>query len=290
MPTPPFEKYAQEVNQKNHFAVQFEITETLFSGVSDFQKVEIVDTKGHGRMLLNDDLVMLSERDEFAYHDMITHVPLFVHPNPEKVLVIGGGDGGTAREVLRHPAVKKCVMVEIDEMVVEASREFLPVTSGELNNPRLELLIQDGVKYMKESTETFDVIIIDSTDPIGPATPLFGEEFYRDVAARLSDNGVVVAQGESPWYETTMQKKLLTVVKDIFPVRSYYNFSNLTYPGGLWSFMYASKGLHPLKDFDAPKVAASGLKFRYYNEGIHQAAFSLPQFMKDNLEGLIQLP
>lgn len=287
---PPFEKYVQEVNEKNHFAVQFEITDVLFSGKSDFQKVEVVETLGHGRMLLNDDLVMLTERDEFAYHDMITHVPLFVHPNPEKVLVIGGGDGGTAREVLRHKAVKKCVMVEIDKMVVDASKEFLPVTAGELDNPRLELHIEDGVKYMNESQESFDVIIVDSTDPIGPATPLFGEAFYKDVSARLSDNGIVVAQGESPWYETTMQKKLLSVVSDIFPLRTYYNFSNLTYPGGLWSFMYASKGLHPFKDFNADRVKASGLKFRYYNEGIHQAAFSLPQFMKDNLEGLIQLP
>lgn len=241
-------------------------------------------------MLLNDDLVMLTERDEFAYHDMITHVPLFVHPNPERVLVIGGGDGGTAREVLRHRAVKKCVMVEIDKMVVDASIKHLPVTSSELDSPRLELLIEDGVKYMRESTETFDVIIIDSTDPIGPATPLFGEAFYQDVAARLSSNGIVVAQGESPWYEATMQKKLLSVVQEIFPLRTYYNFSNLTYPGGLWSFMYASKGRHPIHDFDSSKVSASELKFRYYNEGVHKAAFSLPQFMKDNLEGLIQLP
>lgn len=286
---PAFEKYVQEVN-RNHFAVQYEISEVLFSGLSDFQKVEVVNTLGHGKMLLNDDLVMVTERDEFIYHDMITHLPLFVHPNPKNVLVIGGGDGGTAREVLRHKSVEKCVMVEIDKMVVDACREFIPVTSSDLDNPKLELLIEDGVKYMKESKETFDVIIIDSTDPIGPATPLFGEEFYRDVYDRLSENGIVVAQGESPFYEVPMQQKLLNVVKDIFPLRSYYNFSNLTYPGGLWSFLFASKGLHPLKDFDSSKVTASGLTFKYYNEGIHQAAFQLPQFMKENLKGLIELP
>lgn len=285
----PFEQFVQEVS-RHHFAVQYETKKILFSGRSDFQKVEIAETLGHGKMLLNDDLVMVTERDEFIYHEMMAHVPLFVHPNPKKVLVIGGGDGGTAREVLRHQNVEKCVMVEIDKMVVDACREFLPLTSCELDNPRLELIIGDGVQYMKESREEFDVILIDSTDPIGPATPLFGEDFYRDVSARLSPQGIVVAQGESPFYEVPMQKKLLQVVQNIFPIRTYLNFSNLTYPGGLWSFLYASKELHPLKDFKRQKLQNSELTFRYYNEGIHQASFQLPQFMKDNLKGLLALP
>ncbi|MEE3078240.1 MAG: spermidine synthase, partial [Bdellovibrionota bacterium] len=157
------------------FSLGFKVKERLFCGKSDFQKVEIVDTYSHGKVLLNDDLVMLSERDEFAYHDMITHLPLFTHGNPKNVLVIGGGDGGTAREVLRHESVERCVMVEIDKMVVDACIEHIPVTSKDLtNHPKLELLIEDGVKYVKETKERFDVIIIDSTDPIGPATPLFG--------------------------------------------------------------------------------------------------------------------
>lgn len=279
--------YVEEVSP-HHFAVRYNITETLFSGKSDFQKVEVVDTLGHGRMLLNDDLVMVCERDEFIYHDMITHVALFTHPNPKKVLVIGGGDGGTAREVLRHSSVEKCVMVEIDAMVVEACKEYIPVTSSELENPRLELKIADGVEFMKNSTETFDVILIDSTDPIGPATPLFGEEFYKDVNSRLSENGIVIAQGESPFYEVPMQKKLLSVVQDIFPIRTYFNFSNLTYPGGLWSFLYASKKLHPVRDFQVERVENSGLEFQYYNPQVHTACFSLPEFMNKNLEGLIQ--
>jgi spermidine synthase len=285
----PFKNYVQEVS-RHHFAVQYETSKKLFSGVSKFQKVEVVETLGHGRMLLNDDLVMVTERDEFIYHEMMAHVPLFVHPKPRKVLVIGGGDGGTAREVLRHASVERCVMVEIDEIVVNACREFLPVTSSQLNHPNMELIIDDGVKFMRESKEQFDVILIDSTDPIGPATPLFGEDFYKDVFARLAPQGIVVAQGESPFYEVPMQKKLLTVVQDIFPLRTYLNFSNLTYPGGLWSFLFASKGLHPLRDFSEERVQASGMNFRYYHSGIHRACFQLPQFMKDNLAGLIHLP
>jgi len=280
--------FVEEVH-RNHFSVRYQIKEKLFEGQSDFQKVEVVETLGYGRMLLNDSLVMVTEKDEFIYHDMIAHVPLFVHPNPQKVLIVGGGDGGTAREVLRHLSVESVVMVEIDKMVVDACREFILQTSKDLSNPKMTLLIEDGVKYMKESSETFDVIIIDSTDPIGPATPLFGEEFYKNVSARLSDNGIVVAQGESPFYEEVMQKKLLSIVADIFPIRTYYNFNNMTYPGGLWSFLFASKGRHPIKDFQAHRVEQSGLAFNYYNSEIHKGCFSLPQFMVNNLKELIQI-
>ncbi|MCB0406812.1 MAG: polyamine aminopropyltransferase [Bdellovibrionales bacterium] len=280
--------FVEEIH-RNHFSIRYKIKEKLFEGQSDFQKVEVVETLGYGRMLLNDSLVMVTEKDEFIYHDMISHVPLFVHPNPKKVLIVGGGDGGTAREVLRHSSVESVVMVEIDKMVVDACREFIPQTSKELANPKLTLLIEDGVKYMKESSDTFDVIIIDSTDPIGPATPLFGEEFYKNVYARLSDNGIVVAQGESPFYEEVMQKKLLIIVSNIFPLRTYYNFNNMTYPGGLWSFLFASKGRHPIKDFQANRIEQSGLDFNYYNSEIHKGCFSLPQFMVNNLKELIQI-
>lgn len=274
--------WIEEVYQ-DYYAMKFKVEKTLFSGVSEFQSVDVVETRGHGRMLLNDGLVMVSERDEFIYHDMITHVPLFVHPNPKKVLIIGGGDGGTAREVLKHKGVEKVTMVEIDEMVVNACREFIPQTSSMLNDPKMNLIIGDGVQFVKESKETFDVILVDSTDPIGPAQPLFGPDFYNNVYARLSDNGIVVSQGESPFLNKETQASLLSILNNIFPVVSVYNFSNLTYPGGLWSFTFATKGLHPLKDFNSEKVEASGIDFEYYSADIHRAAFSLPAFMKKNI-------
>lgn len=279
--------WVEEVYQ-DYYAMRFKVEKTLFSGTSEFQSVDVVETRGHGRMLLNDGLVMVSERDEFIYHDMITHVPLFVHPNPKNVLIIGGGDGGTAREVLRHQGVEKVTMVEIDEMVVNACREYIPQTSSKLDDPKMNLIIGDGVQFVKESKEKFDVILVDSTDPIGPATPLFGPEFYNNVFERLTDNGIVVSQGESPFLNKETQVSLLSILNNIFPKVCIYNFSNLTYPGGLWSFTFATKGLHPLKDFDPARVEAAGIEFDYYSADMHRAAFSLPAFMRKNIGKLLR--
>ncbi len=232
---------------------------------------------------------MLSERDEPIYHEMMAHAPLFVHPTARSVLIIGGGDGGTAREVLRHQNVERCVMVEIDAMVVEASRQFLPQTASCLSDPRLELIIDDGVKFMAESSEKFDVILIDSTDPVGPAQPLFGHEFYRNVEERLNKDGIVVAQGESVFYELAMQSKLAEITSSLFKYVSPFNFTNMTYPGGLWSFLWASKTLHPLKDLRAERVDAKRIETFYYNEQIHRAAFALPNFQKRQLHQWIKI-
>lgn len=264
---------------EDFYGMRFKVEKVLFSGKSPFQTVDVVETKGHGRMLLNDGLIMVTERDEHVYHDMIAHIPLFVHPNPKNILVIGGGDGGTAREALRHSQVEKVVMVEIDEMVVNACKEFIPQTSSELSNPKLELIIGDGVKYVKETKMKFDVILVDSTDPIGPAQPLFGEEFYQDINRVLTDDGIVVSQGESPFFHPEVQASMLKLLGGIFPIVRSYNFSNLTYPGGLWSFSFSSKKYHPLRDFNPERVGASKLEFDYYNADIHRGAFALPSFM-----------
>lgn len=281
--------FVEEVNTAHNFSVRYKISEVLFTGQSDFQKVEVVQTHGHGKMLLNDDLVMITERDEFVYHDMITHPALFVHPQPKRVLVIGGGDGGTAREVLRHKSVEKCDMVEIDKMVVDACREHIPQTAvGMKDDPRFQLFIEDGVKYMKDyaadrTQPRYDIIIVDSTDPIGPATPLFGPDFYRDVSACLTEDGIVVSQGESPYYNQDTQKSMAKILNGIFPVLRYLNFTNLTYPGGLWSFSFASKKYHPVRDFKGERVQASGLQFKYYSKELHTACFQLPQFQLDSI-------
>ena len=267
--------------------LRFKVENVLFSGKSEFQTVDVVETKGHGKMLLNDGLIMVTERDEFAYHDMIAHLPLFVHPEPKKVLVIGGGDGGTAREVIRHQGVEKCTMVEIDAMVVDACKTHIPQTASALDNPKIDLIIGDGVQFVKDTQEKFDVIIVDSTDPIGPAQPLFGEAFYQDVFNCLSDDGIVVSQGESSWYAMDIQQSLLGVLNKVFDQCFLYSFSNLTYPGGLWSFTFATKKYHPINDFDPQRVTNSGLTFDYYNQQLHTAAFALPSFAKEGLKGLI---
>ena len=209
---------------------------------------------------------------------------MYTHPNPKKVLVIGGGDGGTAREVLRHPGVDKCVMVEIDSMVVEACKKHIPITSQVFSNEKLELKIEDGVKYVAETCERFDIVLVDSTDPIGPATPLFGPEFYENVYNCLSEDGIVVSQGESVFYQPEVQLGLVKVISEKFPLMGIYNFANMTYPGGLWSFTFASKKYHPLKDFDEERFKSDALKFKYYNQGVHKGAFALPQFMLDRLK------
>lgn len=278
----PMELWVEE-RHRDIFSTKFRVENVLFSGESPFQKVEVVQTVGFGRMLLNDGMVMLSERDEFIYHDMISHIPLFVHPKPERVLVIGGGDGGTAREVLRHPGVKHCRMVEIDEMVVEACREFIPQTAACLDDPRLTLSIDDGVKFVAETAERYDVVLVDSTDPVGPAAPLFGNEFYGNVHRVLADDGIVISQGGSPFLEMETLRSILRIQNELFAHTHAYTYSNLTYPAGYWSFTYASKGLCPIRDFRKEAVRESGLRFDYYTPGIHTAAFSLPEFVRREL-------
>ncbi|MGE4131347.1 MAG: polyamine aminopropyltransferase [Bdellovibrionales bacterium] len=271
---------------KEGLSLRFGLKEKLFSRQSQFQKVEVFESTHHGRVLLNDGCFMLSERDEAIYHEMMAHVPLHVHPKAKRVLIIGGGDGGTAREVVRHPQVESCTVVEIDSVVVEASRQFLPKTACGFDHPKTKLVIGDGVEFVKTSKETFDVILVDSTDPNGAAEPLFGPEFYTDLVARLSPDGIVVAQGESVFYESTMQQSLLKIASERFTWVSPYNFTNMAYPGGLWSFMMASRQYHPLKD--RRDNAFTGKTF-YYNEGIHQAAFALPEFQRHTLAPWVQM-
>ena len=262
----------------------FRLKQRLFSGQSDFQKVEVFETFELGRLLANDGMIMVTEKDEFIYHDMISHVPLYTHPGPENVLVIGGGDGGTVREVLKHGSVKKITMVEIDKMVVEASRKYINRTSLELENPKLNLIIDDGIEFMKKNREKFDIIIVDSSEPVGPATPLFSLDFYKDVNNALSDSGIVVSQGESPYHDMEMQKSLVRIFSKVFPRVHLYNYCNMTYPGGLWSFVFGSKGLCPLRDFDPGRVRQ---KFQYYAPDVHYGSFLLPQFILDAHKGFL---
>ena len=278
--------WIKEIHQ-GMVGLSFKVEKTLFSDQSRFQQVDVVKTHGHGCMLLNDGLIMLSERDEFVYHEMIAHVPLFVHPSPRHVLVIGGGDGGTVREVLKHPEISRVVMVEIDDMVVRACRTYLPTLSAAMDDPRLELLIEDGVKYVARTKEKFDIVIIDSTDPVGPAAPLINKPFYEKVAGLLKPDGILISQAESPWYDHEIQHAMLMNQRPFFKKLHIYLFSTLTYPGGLWSFAYGSKNLCPIRNFEPTRVERSGILTRYYNPGMHRSAFMLPNFVAENLSSVI---
>lgn len=258
----------------------------IFQEKSPYQLVEIFDTFKYGKMLTVDKMVMCSEKDEAAYHEMIVHVPMLTNSEIKNVLVIGGGDGGSVREILRHPQIEKVTMVEIDEVVVRASREFLPSLSSSLSHPKLNLIIGDGIEYLRQTPdESFDLIIVDSSDPVGPAEGLFSANFYQDVYRALKPDGVMSAQSESPRFNQEAFVLLTRCLQDIFGldnVHTYLAFIQ-TYPTGMWSFNYCTKnGTHPVVAFDSDKATQFSIDngLQYYNSDIHQAAFCLPTFIK----------
>lgn len=262
----------------------------LFQEQSPYQTVEVFDTRSCGKMLTIDSMVMCTEWDEAAYHEMITHVPMLTHPEIKDVLVIGAGDGGTIRELMRHSSVEKVVMVEIDEAVVRASKLFLPTISSAFDNPKLTLLIDDGIKFVSDAADaSYDLVIIDSSDPVGPSEGLFTKSFYEDVHRILRPGGVITVQSESPSFNPKAFTELNPCLKAVFgddQVHCYLVFIP-TYPTGLWSLTYCSKdGPHPLKQFDAAKSAAFAKEhgLRYYNEDVHTAAFSLPTYIRNMID------
>lgn len=252
----------------------------LASRQSPFQLVEVLETRLFGRMLMNDGFVMTTTLDEFVYHEMLVHVPLQALPDVRDVLIIGGGDGGTAREAARYPGVS-IDMVEIDPVVIEFSRAYLPETACGLDHPAVNLFIEDGVAFVERTERKYDVVLVDSTEPFGPAEALFNEAFYRNVHRVLKDDGVVVAQADSPYYSPDVQRHLAGILRAVFGNCSPYNYSNCTYPGGLWSFFAATKGLTGLTP-DHPKELEGGM--RYYTPSLHTASFCLPAFQSAALE------
>jgi len=269
----------------DNVGITMKVTKTLFSGKSEFQQLEIVDTLEYGRMMLLDGLVMVTERDEFIYHDMIVHPALFTHPAPKKVLVIGGGDGGSIREIMKHPEVEQAVLCEIDGLVIDQSIELLPSMACEIDgsNPRVVLHVDDGLEYIRNHQNEFDVILVDSTDPIGPAVGLFEEDFYHLVYGALKEDGIMVAQSESPFYHAKIQKDMYHNLRQVFPIVEMYQAFIPTYPSGFWSFAFASKRYHPVNDFDCQRAAARDFYTKYYNEDLHLGAFMLPTFARENI-------
>lgn len=264
------------------------VTEVLFSGKSEFQTVDVVETKAYGTMLLLDGLVMITDADEFIYHEMISHIPLCLHPNPRRVVVIGGGDGGTVREILKHKEVEEVILCEIDDMVIEASKKFFPHVADCLKpgfDPRVKVRVGDGVAFMKELKNEVDVILVDSTDPIGPGEGLFSREFYRDVASALRPGGIMAAQSESPWFTKEALGRIHRNISGGFKHRRSYVAPIPTYPRGSWSWTVAAQDPIEPSKFDASRFARVEGGLSYLSKDLMTGAFALPKFYSEKIEG-----
>lgn len=257
----------------------------LYTGQSEYQRIDVFDSKEFGRFLTLDGYMMLTEKDEFIYHEMITHVPMAVHPSVQKVLVIGAGDGGVIRELTRYASVKHIDLVEIDELVVEVCRKYLPQTACRLNDPRVHLHFEDGLKYIRACENEYDLIIVDSTDPFGPGEGLFTKEFYGNCCKALREDGIMVNQHESPFYEEdaiAMQRAHKRIVES-FPISRVYQAHIPTYPSGHWLFGFSSKKYHPVHDLKRTEWDLLSLPTRYYTTRLHAGAFALPSYVEELL-------
>lgn len=260
----------------------------LFDKTSDYQRTRVFDSYGFGKVLTIDNMVMCTERDEANYHEMIAHPAMFAHGNVEKALIIGGGDGGTAREILRHHHVTEIDMVEIDGNVIEASKAHLPTMSCSFDDPRLNLRIEDGIAFVKNAPdESYDLVVIDGSDPVGPAQGLFSVEFYKNCRRVLKEGGVLVTQGESPMFNQQVFVALSHTLKNIFGTERVHTmlFQIASYPTGIWSFHIATKD-----DIDVKRTAGEGAaefalqhQLKYFNAEMHRAAFMLPGYVKEML-------
>lgn len=272
-------------NHTKHVKFSMRVVKQLYSAKSDFQLIEIFETKEFGRVLTLDGFLMLTQKDEFIYHEMITHVAMATNLDIKKVLVIGAGDGGTVRELCRYDSIESIDMVEIDEMVVTSCKQFLPQTASKLTERRVNLMIEDGLKFIRTKQNEYDLIIVDSTDPFGPGEGLFTKEFYGNCHNALKDNGILINQHESPYYKNDARamQRANKRIRSVFPVAMVYQVHIPTYPSGHWLFGFSSKGTHPIKDLDADRWNALGIDTNYYNTDLHVGCFALPNYVKELL-------
>lgn len=271
-------------HQSPYLDLTTEVSDILYRGHSQFQDIIVADSKEFGRMLVLDGVFQTSIKDEFMYHESIVHIPMFLHPNPKKVLIIGGGDGGAAREAVRHPEVESVTMVDIDGKVIELSKQYFPEIAKAMieGDPKLTVKVGDGIAFMREAENYYDVIIVDCSDPVGPGEGLFSYDFYKDTFRALKDDGLFVQQTESPFMHRKLVKDIFDCVSDIFPITRLYTAFIPLYPSGMHCFTMGSKKYAPLTWQPNRKRT---FPTRYYNEGIQQSAFVLPNFVKDLLYG-----
>jgi len=275
--------YSERHTSQVEFSIK--VDRQLYSGQSEFQRIDVFDSKEFGRFLTLDGYMMLTEKDEFIYHEMMVHVPMAIHPEVKNVLVIGAGDGGVVRELVKYQTIESIELVEIDALVVEVCKQYLPSTACRFDDERVNIFYEDGLKYIRRFDNKYDLIIVDSTDPFGPGEGLFTKEFYGNCFKALTENGIMVNQHESPFYTDdaqAMQRTHKRIVES-FPISKVYQAHIPTYPSGHWLFGFASKTLHPVHDLKAVKWNALGMKMKYYNTQLHVGAFALPSYVEELL-------
>lgn len=278
------ELWFTEQHTKNvRFSIKLD--KQLASLQSEFQRIDVFESVEFGRILVLDGYLMVTEKDEFIYHEMIVHVPMAANPSIKKVLVIGAGDGGAIRELTRYTTIEQIDMVEIDKLVVDVCREYLPQTACKLDDQRVNLFFEDGLKYVRTKQNEYDLIIVDSTDPFGPGEALFTREFFGNCFNALKSEGILVNQHESPYYtnDARAMQRAHKQIKSVFPISDVYQAHIPTYPSGHWMFGFASKKIDPILDFDEEAWNSLGLETRYYNTLLHKGAFAIPNYVKELL-------
>ncbi len=275
--------YTEQHTENVRFSMK--VDKQLAALQSEFQRIDVFESCEFGRILVLDGFLMVTEKDEFIYHEMIVHVPMSVNPRAKKALVIGAGDGGTVRELTRYPTIERIDMAEIDQQVVEVCRKYLPQTACKLDDPRVGLYFEDGLKFVRTKRNEYDLIIVDSTDPFGPGEGLFTREFYGNCYNALTENGILVNQHESPYYvaDAYAMQRAHRQIRTVFPISRVYQAHIPTYPSGHWLFGFASKKFDPLADLDGAGWNMLGISTRYYNTELHKGAFALPNYVKELL-------
>lgn len=263
-----------------HYRQQWKINKILHQEESKYQHLAIVELAVAGRALILDGIIQTTLWDEHIYHEMLTHIAMYSHPFPEKILIIGGGDGGVAREVLKHPSVKQVELVDIDEQVINLSQKYLPEIAIKLNDSKVNIIIQDGIDFVNNSKNQYDVIICDATDPFGPGLVLYSSTFYERLVQRLRNEGIIVTHNGSPLFNRSIIQYCYESLAARLSVTKVFLSFIPTYHTGPWCFIVATKSIDPE---DVSFTDKRGIKTRHYNFALHRAAFVLPEDISNNL-------
>ena len=270
-------------NHTPNVKISIRVDRQLYSGKSEFQRIDVFDSPEFGRFLTLDGYMMLTEKDEFIYHEMITHVPMAVHPQVEKILVIGGGDGGVVRELAKYDTVEQIDVVEADPLLVEVCRKYFPQMACSLNDPRVHIYHEDGLRFIRSKSDAYDLIIIDSPNPFGAGEGLFTKEFYGNCFNALHEDGIMINQHESPFYkeEAFQCQRMHKRIIESFPISRIYQAHIPSYPSGHWLFGFASKRYHPIHDMDGIQWKLRGIQTKYYLPRLHEGVFALPAYVEE---------
>nr|WP_317448300.1 polyamine aminopropyltransferase [uncultured Sellimonas sp.] len=270
----------------DHARLSLRVERQLFSAESELQRIDVLESTEFGKVLVVDGDLMLTEKDEFIYHEMITHVPMAVHPGVKKVLVIGGGDGGVVRELIKYETIETIDVVEIDPLLVEVCRKYIPEIACSLTDQRVAIYHEDGLRFIRSRTDEYDLIIIDSPNPFGPGEGLFTKEFYGNCYNALHEDGIMINQNESPFYaeEAYQCQRMHKRIVETFPICRVYQAHIPSYPSGHWLFGFASKRYHPLDDLNGVAWKLRGISTRYYAPRLHAGVFALPVYVEELLK------